>query len=155
MSEPNHAEADPLLATPFAAEMVRQMRAIDTYGSYDNWSMNRILAPFILSKEDRRAIPVIGDPDEIVLSRVRAFYNAVAIIIEKEAGLMAVPFLNLTHEGFGRVLITVGKLVVLDKTLRDLHRFGFDSLEKMGLEADKLRQNALNLITTHRLVAEL
>jgi probable nitrogen fixation protein len=79
----------------------------------------------------------MGDPDEIVMSRVRAFYNAIAALIEKECGLMAVPMINLTHEGFGRALITVGKLVVMDRTLRDVHRFGFPSLSKMKDEATR------------------
>jgi probable nitrogen fixation protein len=68
---------------------------------------------------------------------------------------MAVPMMNLSHEGFGRALITVGKLVVVDRTLRDIHRFGFESLSKMKDEADKLLSVALNLIGTHAAVAGL
>ncbi|MEW8380484.1 MAG: DUF269 domain-containing protein, partial [Candidatus Thiodiazotropha taylori] len=63
------------------------------------------------------------------------------------------PMLNLTHEGFGRALITVGKLVVMDKTLRDVHRFGFASLSKMKDEADKLLSVALEIIGQHPKVA--
>ena len=68
---------------------------------------------------------------------------------------MAVPMMNLSHEGFGRALITVGKLVVVDRTLRDIHRFGFESLSKMKDEADKLLSVALNLVGTHAAVAGL
>ena len=137
---------DPVLETDFAVEMVRQMRAIDTYGTYDDWPVEKILAPFVLTKEMRREIPVIGDPDEITLSRVKAFYNAIAAMIEKECGKMAVPMINLSHEGFGRAIITVGKLVVMDKTLRDVHRFGFPTLSKMKDEADKLLSVALEIV---------
>ena len=119
------AEDEPVLESDFAGEMIRQMRAIDTYGTYDDWTQAKILEPFVLTKEMKREIPIVGDPDEIVMSRVKAFYNAIASLIEKECGLMAVPMLNLSHEGFGRAIITVGKLVVVDKTLRDVHRFGF------------------------------
>ncbi|MBV2092724.1 MAG: NifX-associated nitrogen fixation protein [Candidatus Thiodiazotropha sp. (ex Ctena orbiculata)] len=147
------SEDDPVLETDFAKEMVRQMRAIDTYGTYDDWSTAKILEPFVLTKEKKREIPVIGDPDEITLSRVKAFYNAISALIEKECSLMAVPMLNLTHEGFGRSLITVGKLVVMDKTLRDVHRFGFASLSKMKDEADKLLSVALEIIGQHPKVA--
>lgn len=68
---------------------------------------------------------------------------------------MAVPLVNLTHEGFGRALITVGKLVVMDRTLRDVHRFGFPSLSKMKDEADKILSVALELIGEHSKVAGL
>lgn len=146
-------EDDPVLDTDFAREMVRQMRAIDSYGTYDSWPTAKILAPFVLTKEQRRDIPVIGDPDEIVMARVRAFYNGISSLIESECGLMAVPIMNLTHEGFGRAIITVGKLVVMDKTLRDVHRFSFPSLSKMKDEADKLLSVALEIIGKHPAVA--
>ncbi len=96
---------------------------------------------------------MVGDPDEIIMARVKAFYNAISALIEKECGLMAVPMMNLTHEGFGRCLITVGKLVVMDKTLRDVHRFGFPTLSKMKDEADKLLSVALEIIGQHPKVA--
>jgi len=151
----NIAEDDPVLGTDFATEMVRQMRAVDAYGSYDTWSPAKILDPFVLTKEQKREIPVVGDPDEIVMSRVKAFYNAIAALVEKECGLMAVPTINLTHEGFGRALITVGKLVVMDKTLRDVHRFSFPSLSKMKDEADKILSVALEIVGEYPKVAGL
>lgn len=144
---------DPVLETDFAREMVRQMRAVDTYGTYDEWPLEKILEPFVLTKEKKREIPVVGDPDEITMARVKAFYNAISAMIEKECGLMAVPMINLTHEGFGRALITVGKLVVMDKTLRDVHRFGFPSLSRMKDEADKLLSVALEIVGKHPDVA--
>ncbi|TXH74907.1 NifX-associated nitrogen fixation protein [Thiobacillus sp.] len=155
MTEAATIEHDPILDTDFIKEMVKQMRAIDSYGTYDGWPVERILAPYILSKEQRREIPVIGDPDEQTLSRVKAFYNGIAALIEKECGLMAVPMMNITHEGFGRALITVGKLVVMDRTVRDVHRYGYESLSKMKDEADKLLSVALQIIGMHRDVAEL
>ncbi len=86
---------------------------------------------------------------------LKALYNAIAVLIEKECRLLAVPLIHLTHEGFGRALITVGKLVVVDKTLRDVHRFGFDSLSKMKDEADKLLAVALERIGKYSDVAGL
>jgi probable nitrogen fixation protein len=145
--------ADPLLTTDYIKEMVKQMRALDSYGTYEGWPVERILAPYVVTKEARRGIPVIGDPDEETLSRVKAFYNAIASLIEKECGLMAVPMVNLSHEGFGRAVITVGKLVVLDKTLRDIHRYGYESLSKMKDEADKLLSVALEIIGKYPEVA--
>lgn len=144
---------DPLLSTDFIQEMVKQMRAIDSYGTYDGWPVDRILAPYVVTKEQRREMPVIGDPDEILLSRIKAFYNAIASLIEKECGLMAVPMINITHEGFGRAVITVGKLVVMDKTLRDVHRYGYESLSKMKDEADKLLSVALSMVGKYPEVA--
>jgi probable nitrogen fixation protein len=152
---PKIAQDDPVLETAFGQEMVRQMRAIDAYGTTDNQSAAEILEPFILTKEEKRELPIVGDPDEIVIARIKVFYNAIAALIEQECGLMAVPLVNLTHEGFGRVLINVVKLVVLDRSLRDVHRFGFASLGKMKDEADKYLSVAIELVGEHSDVAGL
>lgn len=149
------SEGAAALQHPFVKQMAVQLRAMDSYGTYDTWTDARVLDPLVLTKERRRQIPVVGDPDETTISRVKAYYNALAQTVERETGLLAVPVINLTHEGFGRALILVGKLVALDKTLRDVHRFGFDSLEKMVEESEKLLSKAVGLINEHRTVAEL
>jgi len=148
------AEDDAALGTKFMQEMARQMRALDTYDTYEGWSNARVLDPFILTKERRQEIPVVGDPDEITMARLKCLYNAISFLIEKETGKMAVPVVNLSHEGFGRVLITVGKLVVLDRFLRDVHRFGFRSVEKMVEEGDKMLASAIALINKYPEVAD-
>jgi len=151
----NTTIADPLFDTDFMKEMLRQVRALDSYGIHDGKNAETLLAPFILNKEARAAIPIIGDPDPVTLSRVRAFYNALAVLIEKECGQMAVPLVHLSNEGFGRVLITVGKLVVLDRPLRDAHRFGFESFSKMKTEADKQLGVAIEIVGRYAEVAGL
>ncbi len=155
MTETVVAENDPILESDFMQEMTRQMRALDSYGVWEGYSVVQLLDPFVLTPERKREIPIVGDPDEEVVARVKAFYNAIASLIEKECRLMAVPLLNLSHEGFGRVLISVGKLVVLDRPLRDVHRFGFASLSKMKTEADKYLSVALELVGEHSKVAGL
>ena len=148
-------DGDAALQEPIIRQMVVQLRAMDSYGTYDTWSDARVLDPLVLTKERRKAIPVVGDPDETTISRIKAYYNAIAQLVEAQTGLLAVPVINLTHEGFGRALILVGKLVALDKTLRDVHRFGFDSLEVLAGEAQKQVDKAAALIAEHRVVAEL
>ena len=145
---------DPFMASDIVAEMLRQLKAIDLYGNYDGWSDEKIIDPLIMTKERKREIPIIGDPDEITLSRVKAYYNSIASLVEKRAGLMAVPVINLTHEGFGRAFVLVGKLIVVDKTLRDVHRFGFPSLEDLSVKTEAIIDKAVALIEQYREVAE-
>lgn len=143
-----------ILNQEFIKEMTKQLVALDSYGSYDGWTVDRILAPLVLTKAQRRDIPVIGDPDEVTIARVKAYYNALTSTIERRGGRMASCLVNLTHEGFGRALITVGKLIVADKTLRDVHRFGFDSLESLNLEGEKLVGNALKVLESFPAAAD-
>jgi probable nitrogen fixation protein len=147
------ADDDPILASALMQEMLRQIRALDTYGACDKLSAAQILDPFVLTKERKREIPVIADPDEEVVARVKAYFNAIATLIEQQSGLMAVPLVHLHYEGFGRALITVGSLVVMDRNLRDVHRFGFRSLAKMETEANTVVSRALTLIRDYPEVA--
>ena len=103
----------------------------------------------------RREIPIVGDPDEVTVSRARAYYNAIAAVIEERTGKMATTLVHLSHEGFGRALVTVGKLIVVDKTLRDVHRFGFSELSKMNDEAERIVDRAVALVDAHPEVAKL
>lgn len=143
------------LQAEFVKEIAKQLRAIDTYDTYQGWSDAKVLDPLILTKERKREIPIIGDPDETTIARVKAFYNSVASLIERKTKLMAVPVINLTHEGFGRAFVIVGKLIVVDKTLRDVHRFGFPSFAKLNEDGDKLVSKAVELIEAYEEVANL
>lgn len=143
-----------ILDAVFIKEMTKQLVALDSYGSYDGWSTDRILAPMVLNKQQRREIPVIGDPDEVTIARVKGYYNALASVIEHRGGKMASCLVNLSHEGFGRALIMIGKLVVVDRSLRDVHRFGFDSLEALNAEGEKIVASALKVLESYPQAAE-
>lgn len=145
---------DPFLASEVVKEMIKQLRAIDLYDTYEGWSEQKIIDPLVLTKERKREIPIIGDPDDITLARVKAYYNSIAALIEKKSGLMAVPVINISHEGFGRAFVLIGKLIVVDKVLRDVHRFGFPSLEDMVVKTDQAIGKALGLIEQFREAAE-
>lgn len=143
------------LQAEFVKELAKQLRALDTYDTYQGWSDAQVLDPVILTKERKREIPIVGDPDDITIARVKAFYNSVASLIETKTKLMAVPVVNLTHEGFGRAFVIVGKLIVVDKTLRDVHRFGFPSFAKLNEDGSKMVDKALELISQYEEVANL
>jgi probable nitrogen fixation protein len=143
------------LEEQFLKNLVLLFRAEDSYGAWEGKSDEVLLAPFILDKEARAAMPIIGDPDPDTLWRLELFYKAVGITVEKLTGLMATPMLKMSHEGFGRIVLIAGRLVVVSKHLRDVHRFGFPSQEKLVGDGAKLVRDAVTLIEKHRVVAEL
>lgn len=141
------------LATPFLECLIRLIRAQDTHGAWERKSDGDLLADFILTKEQRREIPIIGDPDPDVLWRLQNFYSCVGLVIEERTGLLASPIMTISHEGFGRVLLTTGRLVVLSKTLRDVHRFGFETLGKLAEAGTKMVDDAIAVIDVYPNVA--
>jgi probable nitrogen fixation protein len=150
---PTPASGTDALASPFLKALVRLIRAEDSYGSWDKKSDVDLLGPFLLTKEGRRAIPIIGDPDPDTLHRVDQFYQAVGLTIEEKTGLMASPMMKMSHEGFGRVVLTAGKLVVYAKSLRDVHRFGFDGTGALAREGEKAVDQAVTTINAYPEVA--
>ena len=134
------------LADPFIRELVRQLRAQDTHGSWDGKDDAALLAPFVLTAEQRRALPIIGDPDPETLWRLELFHNAVGLAIEKAPPCMVSPMMKLSHEGFGRAVLTAGRLIVVNRHLRDVHRFGYPSLTKLAEAGNKLVAEGIAMI---------
>jgi len=141
------------MESAFIRELVKQWRAQDSYGAWEKKSDELLLAPYILDKEQRKALPIIGDPDPEVLWRVELFYNAVGLATERRTGIMVSPMMKMSHEGFGRVVLIAGRLIVVNKQLRDVHRFGFPSMEKLAEEGDKLVNSAVEMIEQFPAVA--
>jgi probable nitrogen fixation protein len=137
----------------FLNELVKQWRAQDLHGSWDAKSDSDLVAPYILSREQRREMPVMSDPDPETLWRMELFYNAVGLAVERQTGIMVSPMMKLHHEGFGRLVLTAGRLIVLNRHLRDVHRFGFESVEKLEYEGEKLVAEALKWIEMYPAVA--
>ena len=137
----------------FLKTLVSLIRAEDTYGAWEGKSDDVLLRPFILTKEERRLIPIIGDPDPDTITRIEQFYKAVGLTIEKRTKLMATPLMKMSHEGFGRIVLLTGRLVVLSKHMRDVHRFGFPSMEALSQEGTKFVDEAVALIEAHPTVA--
>lgn len=155
MSDTAELDADAVaLATPFLSTLVRLVRAEDSYGTWEGRSDADLLKDFILTKEQRREIPIIGDPDPDVLWRVEKFYAAVGLTIEKASGRMASPMMKMSHEGFGRVILAAGRLVVLSKSLRDVHRWGHDNLGKLAEAGTKAVEEACEMIAKFPEVAD-
>lgn len=139
----------------FLNNLILLFRAEDSYGSWEGRTNEQLLKPFVLTKEERAALPIIGDPDPDVLWRLELFYKAVGITIEKLTGLMATPMMKMSHEGFGRMVLISGRLVVVSKQLRDVHRFGFPTLEKLASDGAKITREAVALIEKHPAVANI
>ncbi|MCX7175804.1 MAG: NifX-associated nitrogen fixation protein [Proteobacteria bacterium] len=138
----------------FVKELVKQWRAQDTHGAWEGKSDEKLLAPYIITKEQRREMPIIGDPDPETLWRLELFFNAVGLAIERSTGVMVSPMMKMSHEGFGRQVLIAGRLIVVNKQLRDVHRFGFETMEKLALEGEKYVAAGIDMVTQYRDVAD-
>ncbi|MDF3809075.1 NifX-associated nitrogen fixation protein [Rhodopseudomonas sp. BAL398] len=147
--------ADTATDSLFVKELIKQWRAQDTHGAWDGKSDLVLIDPYIVDKQRRREIPIMGDPDPETLWRLELFYNAVALSIERETGVMVTPMMKMHHEGFGRMILAAGRLIVVNKQLRDVHRFGFDNLGKLAEDGEKLVAAGVEMIRKYPEVAAI
>lgn len=132
--------------SPFVKELIKIWRAQDTHGAWEGKKDLELVEPYIIDKEARRALPIIGDPDPETIWRLELFFNAVCLLIERETRVMISPMLKMSHEGFGRMVLIGGRLIVVNKQLRDVHRFGFDNLGKLAEEGMKHVNSGVEMI---------
>jgi probable nitrogen fixation protein len=154
MSEVAEAIKPAAADTPFVKELIKQWRAQDMHGSWDNKSDLDLIDPYIVDKKRRKEIPMVGDPDPETIWRLELFYNAVGLSIEKETGCMVSPMMKMSHEGFGRLVLMAGRLIVVNKMLRDVHRYGYDSLDKLAEEGSKAVAAGVDMINKYPDVAK-
>jgi probable nitrogen fixation protein len=149
------AEADATLLkdNDFLRELVKQLRAQDTHGTWEGKSDAKLLEPYIVTAEQRRAMPIMGDPDPDTLWRLDLFHNAVGLVIERATKCMVSPMMKMSHEGFGRAVLSTGRLIVVNRYLRDVHRFGYPSLAKLAEAGSKLADEGIELIAKYPEVA--
>jgi probable nitrogen fixation protein len=62
--------------------------------------------------------------------------------------------MKMSHEGFGRLVLMAGRLIVVNKMLRDVHRYGYDSLEKLAEEGSKAVAAGVDMINKYPDVAK-
>ena len=147
-------EPTPAAEAPFVKELVKVWRAQDTHGHWEGKADLDLLEPYIVDKEKRRALPIMGDPDPETIWRLELFFNAICLSIERATGVMISPMLKMSHEGFGRMVLIGGRLIVVNKQLRDVHRFGFDNLGKLAEEGGKYVKAGIDMIEKYPEVAK-
>ncbi|WP_374494552.1 NifX-associated nitrogen fixation protein [Zoogloea sp.] len=135
-----------VMQDPFIRELVKQWRAQDTHGAWEGKTDAMLLDPYVLDAEKRKDLPMMADPDPETLWRMELYYNAIALSIERETKVMVSPMLKMHHEGFGRQVLIAGRLIVFNKQIRDAHRFGFNSLEKLAAAGTKAVTDAVEMI---------
>lgn len=147
------AEDAAAMDTPFMKELVKQWRAQDTHGTWDRKNDAQLLEPYILTPEARRALPIMGDPDPETLWRIEIFFSAVGLAIERATKVMVTPMMKMSHEGFGRQVLIAGRLIAVNKQLRDAHRFGFPTLAKLAEAGGKYVDEGVGMVEKYREVA--
>ncbi|RXJ68546.1 nitrogen fixation protein [Halarcobacter ebronensis] len=127
----------------FKKTLIGQIRALDQFGTWVNKSDEDLLVEkYVKTKEEMKNIPIIADIDEMQTQDIRLVYQAVALAFEKMTGIMCSVVMEMSHEGFGRVVVFADDIVLCDKGFKDAHRYSFRTLENLEEEGEKLLMKA-------------
>ncbi|ADG91731.1 nitrogen fixation protein [Arcobacter nitrofigilis DSM 7299] len=122
----------------FKITLIGQVRALDQFGTWVNKSDEDLLVEkYVRTKEDLKNIPIIADIDEMQIKDIRLVFQAVALAFEKMTGVMCSVVMEMSHEGFGRVVVFAGKIVLCEKFFKDAHRFSFRTYDDLLIEGEK------------------
>jgi probable nitrogen fixation protein len=131
--------------------LIGQVRALDQFGTWANKSDEDILVEkYVKTKEQLKEIPVIADIDEMQTQDIRLIFQAVALAFEKKTGIMCSVVMEMSHEGFGRVVVIADKIVIVNKFFKDAHRYSFRSYDKLVEEGNKMLENSIKIYEEYK-----
>lgn len=132
------------MARPFREILVSKLRSYDAHGTWKNVADEKLLARyFVVTKEDKKKIDAFAAISPETVGKIRLYYEAVAQTVEENCGRIIVTVLDINTEGFGRALLIDEDYILLQKVHRNAHKFGFETLEEMAEEGEKLTAKAL------------
>lgn len=114
---------------PFLEELLYQFRLEDRTGTYQNISDHSLLNSWLSFNQLEQ---------DLIQLQIKAFYQAVANLIERQTGKIAQIVLNLNPEKSSSALICCGNLLVVYQLVKEINCFSFDSIETMAKTADNL-----------------
>lgn len=130
----------------FSKALVAQLRAQDTYGVWSKIADDDLLVKnYVKTKEELKEIPIIDDIKPEQIKAIRLIYQALAIAFEQQTNVMCSVVMEMSHEGFGRAVVIADKIVIIDKSFKDAHRFSFRTLEKLKDQGGKQLKRALEI----------
>jgi len=128
--------------------LAMKIRSMDGHGVWKNISDTKLIEKFFIRKKDeKREVDIFERPTDEMIGKLRLFYETVALSIEYIEGVYANTVIDIKPEGFGQVLIVNEQYVLMNISVRNIQKFGFESIEKLKKEADRLVEKG---VTTYQ-----
>lgn len=134
----------------FTKALVAQLRAIDTYNHWGRLSDDDLIEQKFIKKKSEGGAANCHIKDESAIFNIKTFFQTIATEFERKTGELSNVLMEFSDEGFGRVVVISGKIVICDKTIRDANNYGFKTKEKLEDEGSKFFEKALNIYETYK-----
>ncbi|MEK5165016.1 DUF269 domain-containing protein [Paenibacillus sp. FSL R5-0527] len=153
-SSANIEEPDRRLLAAFNRTLSQMIDAYDYFGKVSGLSEEEKIARLLLfTPEEKQALSQDCTPNAKLRRQVEHVFQALAAALEAETGQLMQSMVEMNGEGFGRAIVSSGRLILVSVTLRAGLRFPFTSAAKLEKFALSQIREALDWLARHGEVA--
>ncbi|MNI76631.1 hypothetical protein D3C73_1328750 [compost metagenome] len=131
-------------------------RILDAYDYFEKGSglntEEKITRLALFTPEEKSALGVDCRPSPRLRQQVENVFRALALTLEIETNSLVQSMVDMNSEGFGRAIVSSGRLILVSTTLRAGLRFPFTSLTKLDKFALMTLREALEWHGKHDLI---
>jgi probable nitrogen fixation protein len=124
----------------FYENLVKQIRSIDSYGTYSKYSDSELIdMKYLKSPVDPSAVDKTG-------TNIKFYLQAAAITLEKLEGNIIGLMTESGCDGSVKAMFYTGQLILLEKTFGSISGFNFGTVEKLTAAGAKLLDRMRNTL---------
>lgn len=147
-------ERDRRLLSAFNRSLCQMIDAYDYFGKGSGLSEEDKIARLLLfTPEEKQALSQDCTPNSKLRLQVEHVFQAMAVTLEVETERLMQSMVEMNGEGFGRAIVSSGRLILSSVTLRAGLRFPFTSAAKLEKFALNQMREALDWLGRHQEVA--
>ena len=120
----------------FMRELIDRIRIADKHHKYSNLSDEMLLEYFVNPHKQQNSSTENLNLDPLYQILVNAFYNAIAVTIERKTRHHTEAFIHLKNKEFCSAVISCGGVLVLYSLMWGYRNFGFPSLQELVTSAE-------------------
>jgi len=133
----------------FYHSLVKQLRAIDIYGSYAKFEDNELISmKYIKDADNIKDVKKSEMRNDQIAQNIKMYLQAICVTLEKITGQIIGLMSEVGCDGSVQVIIYTGELIILNKTFGGISGFQFSTIEKLKDSGEKLGIKLLNSIKT-------
>ncbi len=127
----------------FLAELIKQIRLVDTLGKYRNWSDESLVKQLIILAEKDLFSTTNLNLDPLNQLLTNAFYQAIGASIKTRTGQPTETYVHIRNKEFSSVVISCNGVLVLYSLIWGYRSFGFLSIQELIETAETYIRNAV------------
>lgn len=122
--------------------IAEKIRGNDSFNVYKRISDEDLIMK-VLTRKKRSLNDLYENISDDNVFAVKIFYESIAVMAERMLGVQVNCCFDISMEGFGKVLLYHEYYILFIKHLRNLHQFGFNSMESINRQGMEILEKCI------------